>query len=161
MEHLSEDHVIASAEGTVVLVVRRPPPPRVVLSVERRLREAARGKAPPAYLHIVLDVPTTGRVDDEIRTAFIAAAKRSVNTLDSAGMVLMRDGFAGAAMRAMVSSALTVVRPSIPVRIFSQVAPAAQWLSTSAAQRGKARDAAVLTTLAGEMASELLRGYAP
>ena len=161
MEHLSPDHVIANVEGTIVMVLRRPPPPLVVLAVERRLRDAARAKASPAYLHVVLDVPTTGRVDDQTRSAFIAAAKRTVNTLDVVGMVLMRDGFAGAAMRAMVSSALTVVRPGVPVRIFSEVAPATQWMSATSAQRGTARNANALTKVAGEMAAELLRGYAP
>jgi hypothetical protein len=161
MEHLSPDHVLATVEGTLVMVLRRPPPPLVVLVVERRIREAARTSKAPAYLHVVLDVPTTGRVDEPTRTAFIAAAKRTVNVLDVVGMVLMRDGFAGAAMRAMVSSALTVVRPGVPVRIFSTVAPAAQWVAASGAPRGVSRDAAALTQAASEMAAVLLRDFAP
>lgn len=161
MEQLSPDHLVANVEGTIVMVLCRPPPPLVVLAVERRLRDAARAKASPAYLHVVLDVPTTGRVDEHTRSAFIAAAKRTVNTLDVVGMVLMRDGFAGAAMRAMVSSALTVVRPGVPVRIFSEVGPATQWMAASSAQRGTARNADALTRAAEEMAAELLRNYAP
>jgi hypothetical protein len=161
MEHLSPDHVIATVERTIVLVLRRPPPPLIVLAVERRLRDAARAATPPAYLHVVLDVPTTGRVEETTRSAFIAAAKRTVNILDVVGMVLMRDGFAGAAMRAMVSSALTVVRPGVPVRIFSSVAPAAEWMSAASREPGTTRDAAALTQAAGEMAAVLLRDFAP
>lgn len=161
MEHLSPDHVLTNVDGTFVMVLRRPPPPLVVLAVERRLREATRAKVPPAYLHVVLDVPTTGRVDDQTRSAFIAAAKRTLNGLDAVGMVLMRDGFAGAAMRAMVSSALTVVRPGVPVRIFSEVEPAARWLATTSALRGTTRDADAVIRAAGELTAVLLRDYEP
>jgi hypothetical protein len=162
MEHLSSDHVLSNVDGTLIFVVRRPPTRDVLTALEGRIHAAARAQqAPLAYLHVVLDVPTTGKVDEDTRSAFITGAKRSLHHFEGAAMVLMRDGFAGAAMRAMVTGALMVVRPSVPVRIFAKVEDGVQWLSRGLPAQGPPRDPERLASTAQEMSAALLEGYAP
>ncbi|MBL8684600.1 MAG: hypothetical protein JNK05_35825 [Myxococcales bacterium] len=161
MELLSPDHAIVLVERTFVVVLRRPPTPSLVATLEARVRAAVRIHSPPlGYLHVVLDVPTTGKVDDDSRTALISFAKRTMHLSDCAAMVLMRSGFAGAAMRAVVTGALMAIRPNVPVRVFSEIDPATQFLSQNAPTE-KPRDPAKVLRAANELRAHLLQDFAP
>jgi len=160
MEYLSADHLYAVADGTVIVVLRRPPTSAVLNAVETRVRALARTRQTQvAYLHVVLDVPTTGRVDEDTRTAFIATARRTLPHIEGAAMVLLREGFAGAAMRAAVTGALMVLRPTVPVRIFSSVDDGTGWLASLPSS--PRRDAAELSRTATRLGDALLENYAP
>ena len=158
MEHLSDDHAYALIDRTIIIVLRRPPTQAVIDAVEMRLQRAARTlRSRIAYLHVVLNVPTTGRVDDEIRRAFIATAKRSIHHVEGAAMVLLGEGFVGAAMRATMSGAIMLIRPTSPVRIFSSVDEGARWLATLSSPR----DARTLLDKVAEMTAALMKDYRP
>lgn len=159
MDFLSPDHVVDIVERTLVVVLRRPPTAHVLSALGMRVRASSRlpqGKV--AYLHVVLDVPTTGRVDEGIREAFVAQSRRALPHVEGAAMVLLRTGFGGAAMRAAVSSALVVVRPSVPVRTFSRVEDGVEWLSGLSSPP---RDARAILTKTASMSEALLENYAP
>lgn len=162
MEYLSTEHLFDVTEKTLLVVLRRPPTLAMVATLEARVKSAARANAAPmAYLHVVLDVPSTGKVEEPIRQALMGMAKRSMQHTDCAAMVLLRSGFPGAAMRAMVSGALLLVRPTVPVRIFGEVNSAALWISSVSAEKGTRRDAAALRARVLEMQDLLLRDYVP
>lgn len=159
MHFLSPDHVMDLTERTVICVLRRPPTAVVLASLESRMQAAARSERKKlAYLHVVLNVPTTGRVDDEARTAFIATARRSLHLFEGAAMILMGEGFVGAAMRAGVSGGLMLIRPTVPVRIFGQVDEGIAWLSLLSAPH---REATKIRDSAAQLSETLLKDYAP
>jgi hypothetical protein len=159
MDFLSPDHVVDVVERTLVVVLRRPPTAQVLNSLGMRIRASSRlpqGKV--AYLHVVLDVPTTGRVDEGIREAFVAQSRRALPHVEGAAMILLRTGFGGAAMRAAVSSGLVLVRPSVPVRTFSRVEDGVQWLCGLSSPPRDAR--AILATTVSR-SEALLENYTP
>ena len=143
MDYLSPDQVIDFVEGTVIFVDRSQPSPSVVSTLEARVQGFARTQQQPlAYLHVVLDVPTTGRLNEESRTAMIAAGRRHMQLFDRAAMVLITQGFMGAAMRAMVSGALMALRTKVPFKVFSAEREAVEWLCLAQPAGGRPRDAA-------------------
>jgi hypothetical protein len=150
MEFLSPDQALDFVEGTVIFVDRSQPSPAVVSTLEARVQGLARAhKQPLAYLQVVLDVPTTGRIDEESRAAMMAAGRRHMTLFESAAMVLIKQGFMGAAMRAMVSSALMSLRAKVPFRVFGTEREAVEWLCSAKSATGRPRDAAkVMSALA-------------
>lgn len=157
MPHLSPDHVYEVVDGTFVIALRRPPTNPVLNAVEARLQGLARSqRSKVGYLHVVLDVPTTGRVDDDIRTAFIATARRALPNIDGAALVLLGEGFRAAGMRFAVTGALMALRPVSPVRIVASVREGALWLSTLHTQR----DPEKLVQTADKLSAALLNDSA-
>lgn len=157
MPHLSPDHMYEVVEETFVTVVRRPPTIDVLNASEARIQGIARSqRSKVGYLHIVLDVPTTGRIDDDIRAAFVATARRSLPNIDGSALVLLGEGFRAAGMRFAVTGALMALRPVSPVRIFASVREGAVWLSTLRPQR----DPEKLVQTADELSAALLSDLA-
>ncbi len=147
MDYLSPDQVVDFVEGTVIFVDRSQPPPSVVSTLEARVQGFARTQQQPlAYLQVVLDVPTTGRINEESRTAMVAAGRRHMHLFDRAAMVLITQGFMGAAMRAMVSGALMALRSKAPFKVFSAEPEAIEWLCSPQSAGGRPRDATKVMT---------------
>jgi len=76
----------------------------------------------------------------------------------AAAVVVLRQGFAGAAMRAVVSSVLLATRPPFPAKVLGSAGEAARWLAMTFTARG-AINPKTLETTADRLRAEL--GKAP
>lgn len=158
MQRLGPDHAIIVTEHSVIFVANNPPSPEIVGRIEQTLLAAARARpSGVGYLHHILDRRGRGSVDEPTRAAFSAVVRRSGHLVSGAAIVVAREGFAGAAMRSIVSGVILATRPSFPARVFAKTPEAARWLASALAQRGSVVDPAALVAAAEALEAELGR----
>lgn len=68
-------------------------------------------------------------ITDEERRAWVALAESAKQSGDVGAIVIMQDGFSGAALRAAVSTVLLLSRGQKPIRVFDTVEPAMRWMA--------------------------------
>lgn len=141
----SSDHVTAVAHRIFFLAVRRVPTSgallRVRLDIERAGKEGLLG-----YFQIMQ--PREGRpLQDgvDVQRAWVEIAAAAHRNAGVGAIVILQDGFAGAALRATVSTVLLLARGKKETRTFDGLEPASRWLAERLrAQTGAPREAEIL-----------------
>jgi len=116
-------------DGTLVMFTERPLTIAEVVELDRMFTNAVKTEGPIRYLNV-----------SESRQAPPADTRRAVTqrlmrhiqngACLAAALVVTREGFAGAAIRAAFTAVLAASRPAAPVKLFSRVDEAAAWLPT-------------------------------
>jgi hypothetical protein len=117
-------------EGTLVMFTERPLAIAEIVELDRMFTNAVKAEGPMRYLNV-----------SESRQAPPAETRRAVTqrllrhaqngACLAAALVVTREGFAGAALRAAFTAVLAASRPVVPIKLFSRVDEAAAWLPTS------------------------------
>jgi hypothetical protein len=131
-------------DRTLVVLARRPLTVAEIGDLDRAFLAAVKASGPVAYLHVS---ESTERPPPETRTAVMQRLNRHIESGSCLGaaLVVTREGFAGAALRALFTSVIAAARPAAPIKIFGRVDDAAAWLPTVlASTKGAAPTATAL-----------------
>ena len=133
------------------MLARRPLTVAEVGDLDRAFLAAVKSGGPVAYLHVS---ESTAPPPAETRNAVIQRLNRHIESgaCLGAALVVNRDGFAGAALRALFTAVLAAARPAAPMKIFGRVEDAAAWLPTVlASSRGVVPVPAALVAAVAEL----------
>src|SRR5207249_1304697 len=81
------------------------------------------------YVYVAEEGDRVGAPDEEARRGFIELLRSPPPALKAAAVVVLRTGFSGVAVRAVVSGVLLTARTRGPVKVFSAREEAAEWLA--------------------------------
>lgn len=138
----STEHATAVAPGIFFYYVRRLPSIQALLRVRQEIDHAGKQRL---LVYFQVMAPREVRALDlanEVHLAWVKLAEAAKRNADFGAIVVVQDGFAGAAIRAAVSTVLHVSRGSKPAKVFSAIEPAASWLEGALAGRPGAMSAA-------------------
>jgi hypothetical protein len=115
-------------DRTLVLFAARPLTPVEVGELDRMFQQAVKATGPIGYLNVS---ETREAPSAETRQAVMQRLRRHIETgaCLGAALVVTREGFAGAAIRAVFTAVVAAARPAAPVKLFSRVDEASAWLS--------------------------------
>jgi hypothetical protein len=128
----------ATLENVVVFFTRAAPAPDVIARLSAQVDVVARRHPQgTGYLHVIAPREGASLGDDAAaREGFTGIMRRAEPHGRGAAVVIERDGFLGAALRAMITTIVLAVRPKIPIKVFAAVEEAAAWLATTLANAG-------------------------
>jgi hypothetical protein len=114
-------------DPTLVMFAERPLTPTEVAELDRMFTKAVRAAGPIAYLNVS---ETRQAPPAETRRAVMQRMRRHIESgaCLGAALVVTRQGFAGATIRAVFTAVLAASRPAAPVKLFGRVDEAAAWL---------------------------------
>lgn len=147
MQRVGPHHVIAVAEGVVIFIARSTPSPAMIRQFEQTIRSAAeRSSAPVGLLHVAVADLDTGPPDDALRQEVTAMLGRSARFISAAAVVILKEGFTGAAIRAIITGFRLVHRPTFPTGTFVTIPDSVKWLASNLRPpQGQAGHAAALS----------------
>ncbi|HSQ62707.1 MAG TPA: hypothetical protein VLM85_05815 [Polyangiaceae bacterium] len=126
-----ESRTIAVLDTVIVLVATRPLAPEHVQMIADALAEVtsthpSRGIG---YVHVIDSRPGDSRKQsDETRRAFMDLARSAPAQTRGVGVALLAEGFVAAAMRGIISAAMSAFRTRIPMMVCGTVEETCQWL---------------------------------
>jgi hypothetical protein len=114
-------------DRTLVMLAERPLTPAEVAELDRMFTKAVRAEGPIGYLNVS---ETRQAPPAETRRAVMQRLLRHIESgaCLGAALVVTREGFAGATLRAAFTAVLAASRPAAPVKLFGRVDEAAAWL---------------------------------
>lgn len=135
----STEYATAVAPGIFFFYLRRLPTIQSLLRVRQELD--AEGKRGRLLIYFQVMAPRQIRapaLSNDLQGAWVRLAEAAKRNAELGAIVVVQDGFTGAAIRAAVSTVLLLSRGSRPAKVFSNVDAAAKWLVESLSGRAGA-----------------------
>lgn len=129
----------AVEHGVFLVFVRGQPKASDIEGVMRQI-PSARGAV--GYLQIFDAGTAFHEPSPDERRAWIALAEQAKRHLSAGALVVLREGFGGAALRAAISGIMLLAKGSAPSKVFGSAEEAARWLVERKACTGGAVDVA-------------------
>jgi len=153
-----ESRTIAVTGTVIILVATRAVTPEHVRIISDALAEltSAQPSRGIAYVHVIDSRPGDSRKQsDDTRRAFIELARTAPPLTRGVGVALLAEGFVAAAMRGIVSAAMTAFRTRIPMTVCSSVDETCQWIERMFHNAGESVSGADLSRVIEAMRASL------
>ncbi len=135
MQRIDPEHGLLVAEGVVVLISRCAPSAAVLRHFEALIQSTAKVTADVVgLLHIAIDDHSQGPPDEPTRKEAAGLLSRCAPQIGAAGVVVLKEGFSGAALHAIFAGLLLLNR-EYPARVFANLTDVVPWLGTSLGKR--------------------------
>lgn len=135
MQRIDPEHGLLVAEGVVVLISRCAPSAPVLRQFESLIQSTSKGLADTVgIVHVAIDDHSQGPPNEATRKEAAGILSRCAPQIGAAGVVVLKEGFSGAALHAIFAGLLLLNR-EYPARVFSNLGELVPWLATSLAKR--------------------------
>jgi len=125
---VSEGWQLDTIGNVVVVVTTRPLQPEEIQRIGDRA-DAAGAQGRMGYLHMLAPNDAAREpLSDKARKAFVDLVRRQQDKLVAAAIVIVREGFLGAAMRGAMTAIVMAARSPVPIKLFGDPADATRWL---------------------------------
>jgi hypothetical protein len=122
-------HALVLVENVYVFTTNGPPTAVGFAAIKRHLHEATRMHPDGfAYLQVAAVGAERGAPEEDVRRGFIGILRAPPEGLRASAVLILRSGFAGAAVRMVASGILLAARTALPVKVFSTLDDASAWL---------------------------------
>ncbi len=127
---------ITAVENVAVVLVRAPGTADTLRRLRDEVLELSTAVGPLGFFYVVDGARAVGLVDEATREVLMDTVRAIRDKLVASALVVAVTGFAGASMRAAISTFTRAERSKSPTRVFHREREAAAWL----AQQLRARE---------------------
>jgi hypothetical protein len=155
---IDENLLLHETQGIILVFSRQSPSASGVRAIETMLLPHTRRYPNNLGLLLVAHADRdNGAPDEATRDAFLGMGRRIGPHLGAVAVVVLREGFVGASIRAVVSGMLMALAPRFPARSFGSNPEALRWLAATLSRtRAQSVDEAALATSLADVQRTML-----